>query len=113
MTLISNNDQILLLLRQQLKSLSERKDISRKNINRVNVSNKNSVQRVKSLALLEELPDEDLERTFIQGLLVDELGEAIINDPKFQKVVDQVVQIITSEKKSKSLLKQATEQLLN
>lgn len=113
MTSISNVDQVMLLLRQRLRSLSDNKNVVRKSKIAAERSEKSSVKRVKALVMLKEMPEKDFERTFIQGLLTDEFGEAMINDPKFQEIVDRVLNVIHSDQKSSALLKEASNQLIN
>lgn len=114
MTRISNNDQILLLLRQQLLRLSGEKPAQRasKAGNKVH-TDKVAVARLKALASVEEFGDDEFERTLVQGLLTDEFGEAIINDPRFQQLVDKVWKIIASDEQSRRLFADAKKELLS
>lgn len=113
MTRVTNTDQILLLLQQQLQRVSEQK--SKRRTARTD-SNRSSqlptIGRLKALAQLEELSNEEFERTLIQGLLIDEFGEAFVNDPRFQKMVDKVLIIISSDLQTRQLLLGAKRELM-
>ena len=114
MTRISNNDQILLLLRQQLQRIAGDKQTRRSSkIGSKSQVEKAAVARLKALARLEEFGDDEFERTLVQGLLTDEFGEGIINDPRFQRIVDQVWKIIASDEQSRHLFAEAKQELLS
>lgn len=114
MTRISNNDQILLLLRQQLQRISGDKQTRRTaKTGEASQTGKAAVARLKALASVEEFGDDEFERTLVQGLLTDEFGEAIINDPRFQQLVDKVWKIIASDEQSRHLFAEAKKEILS
>lgn len=113
MTRVSNTDQVLLLLRQQLQRMSGGQQAKRAGKSERNRQpQKAAVARVKAMAQLGDLGADEFERTLIQGLLIDELGEAFINDPRFQKLVDKVLEMISSDAQSRQLLQNATRELM-
>ena len=113
MTRVTNSDQILILLRQQLQRMSGRsqtRKAARTDGNRG--SEQSGVARLRALAQLDDLTSDDFERALIQGLLIEEFGEGFVNDPRFQKLVDQVLGIIASDQQSRKLLQGAKRELL-
>lgn len=113
MTRVTNTDQILLLLQQQLQRVSGRKETRRTaKVGSNRPGQLPTIGRLKALAQLQELSNEEFERTLIQGLLIDEFGEAVVNDPRFQKMVDKVLAIISSDMQTRQLLLGAKHELM-
>ncbi|HZF44888.1 MAG TPA: hypothetical protein VEZ26_01020 [Sphingomonadaceae bacterium] len=109
MTRINHVDQVLLLLRQQLQRL-DKSTRSRKG----STSSAAGAQRrptaagrVEAVLRADDLSDEDLARTLISALLVDEFGEAAANDPAFQNMASEVHRIIASDPQAAGLLVEA------
>ncbi|MGC1468448.1 MAG: hypothetical protein WA793_03630 [Sphingorhabdus sp.] len=103
----------MLLLQQQLQRVTSRKETRRAGkVDSNRSSQLTTIGRLKALAQLKELSNEEFERTLIQGLLIDEFGEAIVNDPRFQKMVDKVLAIISSDLKTRQLLLGAKRELM-
>lgn len=114
MTKISNVDQVLLLLRQQLDRMATRAPARRTTkTGSATGAERKALHRVRALAALGNLSDEDLERSFIHGLLVEQFGDDIANDPQFQRTVADVHRVIASDDASRRLLGQATRRLLD
>ena len=111
MTRITQSDQIVLLLRQQLQRVAGRKDVRRKERIGKSATGENTGLRVEALAALRGLPQEDVERALLRMLLIDEMGEAIGNDPKFQGVIDRVHRLIKSDRETNQLMGRALEVL--
>jgi hypothetical protein len=108
MTRISNVDQVMLLLRQQLQRMSK-SDRQQKsgNVSSTPQRREPALGRIEEITRADELTEEDLARTLVGALLVDEFGEAVANDPKFQSLVREVHRIIASDADSKALLRDA------
>jgi hypothetical protein len=108
MTRISNVDHVMLLLRTQLQRMakSDRQQKSGK-ISTPAERRGPAVGRIEEITRVDELSEDDLARTLVGALLVDEFGEAVANDPKFQALVDDVHRIIASDADSKALLQDA------
>lgn len=113
MARISNTDQVLLLLRQQLQRMASGTQTKRTGKPQQGLQPQQAaVARVKAMAQLGDLDTDEFERTLIQGLLIDELGEAFVNDPRFQKLIDKILEIISSDAQSRQLLQGAKRELL-
>ena len=111
MTRITQSDQIVLLLRQQLQRVAGRKDASRAERTGKPARREKAGNRVEALAALHDLPQEDVGRALRRMLLVDEMGEAIGSDPKFQSVIDKVHRLIKSDPETNQLIGKALEVL--
>ena len=102
MTSISNIDRILLILRQRLSEKSGAR------IDSGNNKSQNSVvgarQSIGALAAIEGIDERQLRRTFIQTLLVEQLGGDLVNDAKFQQVVTQVADALEEDAVGRSLI---------
>ncbi len=111
MTRITQSDQIVLLLRQQLQKVAGRKDVQRKERTGKSAKREDAGNRVEALAALRNLPQEDVERALLRMLLIEEMGEAIGSDPKFQGIIDKVHRLIKSDRETNQLIGQALEAL--
>lgn len=113
MTRISNVDQMLMLLRQQLQRMSK-SDKSRKSSatsSTATQKRETAARRIEAIVQRDDLGDDDLARTLLRALLVDEFGEAAANDHKFQKLVDEVYRIIASDANARNLLDSAMKEV--
>jgi hypothetical protein len=109
MTRISNVDQMLLLLRQQLQRM-ERPDHARRGAKAAKSGasqRQGAAQRIEALAQAGDMSEEEFARSLIGALLVDEFGEAAANDHRFQKLTDEVHRILSSDAKARGLLADA------
>jgi hypothetical protein len=52
---------------------------------------------VRSAEVIEGLDDRRLKRAVIEDILTDQFGAALVNDARFQQVVDQVTQAIEAD----------------
>lgn len=111
MTRITQSDQIVQLLRQQLQRVAGQKGTARKSRTEKTTDRQSTKGRVEALAALQNLPEDDVERAILRMLLADEIGEAIGNDPKFQAVIEKVHQMIRSDRETKRLLESAIQVL--
>lgn len=109
MTRISNVDQVLMLLRQQLQRLGK-SDRSRKGgaIGAPAAERRQpATGRIEAVMRTDRLSEEELGRTLVTAMLVDEFGEGPANDHKFRKVADEVYRIIASDPQARKLLGEA------
>lgn len=112
MTRITNSDQVILLLQNQLKRMDkpQRKRTLTEPSDKVEIR-QNPLARVQSIAKEEDLTEEDIHRSLIRGLLTEEFGIEVANDPAFQKVIDDVLKVFQQDDAGADLLKKATQQL--
>lgn len=102
----------MILLRQKLERAAELKRGQKsRSVTNASRSDPSSVLRIRALAQIDGLSDEDIERSIIQGLLVEELGEALVNDPKFQQLVSRITELLVADVAAKSLLAAARQEL--
>ena len=113
MTRINNTDQIMALLRHQLQRMAKpdgaRKTAKPSSADKETTSS--AVHRISALTRNENLSEEDFERAFIRALLIDELGEALAEDHRFDRIANQVHQMIAMDEKAGNLLTEAISQL--
>lgn len=111
MTRISNVDQVLVLLRQQLQRLGKSDRSKKSGVASPPAAErrKAAAGRIEAVMRTDDLSEEDLGRTLVAALLVDEFGEGAANDHKFRKLADEVYRIIASDNEAKRLLADAME----
>ncbi|WEK46113.1 MAG: hypothetical protein P0Y56_13975 [Candidatus Andeanibacterium colombiense] len=109
MTRISNVDQMLMLLRHQLGRLGKSDRARRSGTAGASTAERrrSAAGRIEAVMRTDDLSEEELGRTVIAALLVDEFGEGAANDHKFRKVADEVYRIIASDPEAKRLLGEA------
>jgi hypothetical protein len=110
MTRISNADQVLLLLQEQISRLEKTRSNTRVTASRRS-GTPEPMARVRGLTAHKELSEDDLKRALVRGLLVQQLGDAIGNDPAFEAVANDVIRIIGDTQEGRDLLDRALLQL--
>jgi hypothetical protein len=112
MTRISNVDQVLLLLREQLQRAGKRRETARKSrTGRADPMAARPLDRVRALAALDTLNEDEVRRAVVRGILTEEFGEGVGNDAALQRIVDDVVRIIGEAPGGSELLNRAVAQL--
>lgn len=112
MTRISNVDQVLLLLREQLQRAGKKSEARAKSrIGRADPAAPRPLDRVRALAALDTLNEDEVRRAVVRGILTEEFGEGVGNDAALQKMVDDVVRIIGEAPGGSDLLDRAVAQL--
>lgn len=112
MTRISASDHIMILLRQKLeRAAALKKGGKAQKVGGAANEDGSNIHRIRALAQMESLSDEDIERSMIQGLLIEELGEGLVNDPKFQQLVSRVAELLASDDAGRALLNAARRDL--
>ena len=109
MTRIGNVDQVLLLLREQLQRAGKGRQTARKS--RSGPAAPRPLDRVRALAAIDSLSDDELRRAVVRGVLTEEFGEAVGNDAALQTIVDEVVRIIGETQGGSELISRAVAQL--
>jgi hypothetical protein len=111
MTRIGNVDQVLLLLREQLQRTSGTRKGARKSTGRTEAAGARPLDRVRALAALESLDEEEVRRAVVRGILTEEFGEDVGNDPALHAISADVVRIIGEMPGGRELLDRAVTQL--
>ena len=107
MTSISNVDRLVLLLRQRL----EQKAKGAPSKARTAEGTVGGLSAAKALAALADVDQRQVRRALIQGILSDQFGAELVNESRFQNMVDQVVRIMETDTRARSLLDQVTAEL--
>ena len=101
---VSRTDRIVAMLRQRLqervRAAGARGDQKRETAEQT----RTGLGNVQALANIDGVDDRQLSRALIQGILADQLGSNLLNEAKFQLVVDQVTEAIEGEPGSAVLL---------
>ena len=112
MTRVGNVDQVLLLLREQLQRAGRSRDTSRSGqAAKAGAGSARPLDRVRALAALDTLGEEELNRAVVRGLLAEQFGEAVGNDPALIAIVDKVVRIVGETPEGRDLMDRALSQL--
>lgn len=106
MTRISHSDQVLALLQEQIARLGKAKGPARAADSKRS-GTPEPIARVRGLTAHKGLSEEDLKRALVRGLLVQQLGDAIGNDPAFEAVANDVIRIIGDTQAGRDLLDRA------
>ena len=109
MTRITNSDQVLMLLRSHLQRAQrgERKLAVASTRN----APKTPIERVQNLLRDEELPEAEIERALVHGLLLHEFGPDVSGDARFQSIVDDVLATIRRDETTSLLIRKAIREL--
>jgi hypothetical protein len=110
LTRITNTDQVLLLLQSHLQRAQR---AERKTAGAVSKSNvpQTPIERLQNLVRQDELPETEIGRAIVRGLLAHEFGAAVANDAKFNALVDEVLGAIRRDEATSRLLERAIQQL--
>lgn len=105
MTRVTQTDQIMQLLRQQLQRLGKGKAAARGvRTGKAAADQQSPLARVTALTAPGTLTDEDLARTLIRALLTEEFGETLASEPKFDRVVSEVYRMLAEDAETARLL---------
>ncbi len=92
MTRITGTDQVLLLLRDRLARGAASGGAVRSGA--LARRERAALDRLRAMAGFDALDPDERRRAVVQGLLIEELGEAVANDAAFQTVLGDVLRII-------------------
>lgn len=112
MTRITNSDQVMLLLRAQLDRLKRTNTPQRTpKAHSAKKPQKSPLERIQEIAGEKELSQEALHRALIAGLLTEEFGPQISNDPGFQAIIDKVTGALRGDENARALLDGAVNEI--
>lgn len=106
MTTIGPADQVLLLLREQLKSADRTR--SKKTDGPTRTAKASARERLEALAGTADLPEREFRRAVVRGLLAERLGEELVADPAFEAAAMEIARIIEDSPETRALLDRAT-----
>ncbi|HEX7759154.1 MAG TPA: hypothetical protein VF459_06620 [Caulobacteraceae bacterium] len=61
-------------------------------------------ESLQALAAIEGVDDRQLGRAVLEGILAEEFGQALVNEAKFQQIVDRVAEAIAGDQGSDQLM---------
>ncbi len=106
---ISQIDQLVLVLRQRILERSKTSGARGKPSARE--SGTASVDNLKALAAVEAVDDHQLRRALIQNILADQFGRGLVNETKFQQVVERVTEALEADETGAALLNRFVREL--
>lgn len=105
---ISNADRLARLLRQKLEERSKTgKRTATAPRQAVQPRGVEAVRAVTGRLAGAGVDDAHLKRALIEQLLADQFGSEMLNEPRFQQIVDQVADIMQTDKSISDLLGKA------
>jgi hypothetical protein len=98
MDAISNADRFVVLLRQKLAERAKSRATQRTSAAQsAKAEQRDTVTAVSSRAAKAGAEDRKLRRTIIEQLLLDRFGTALVNEARFQEIIDQVTELMAAE----------------
>jgi hypothetical protein len=111
MTRINGSEQVLALLREQLRRVENGRAARATRTGAQGAGTPPALARARAMAALDGLSDEDRRRTLVRALLTEELGDGLANDASLQALFDDVFRIIGSTEEGRDLMDRAVRQL--
>ena len=109
---VSSVDQLVLLLRQRLSERARTTAAgSGKAAGRGAERAASPLDTVQALAATEGIDDRQLKRALVQTLLAERFGDGLINDARFQQIVDKVTDAIDDSPGASDLLARVVQDL--
>ncbi len=106
---ISQVDQLAMILRQRILDRSKARPAKP---GPADVETKSSwVANLKALAATEAVDDHQLRRALIQNILLDQFGHGLINEMKFQQVVERVTEALETDSTASVLINRCVAEL--
>jgi hypothetical protein len=106
---ISQVDQLAMILRQRILDHSTPRTAKTK---KAGAEARSSwVANLKALAATEAVNDHQLRRALVQSILAEQLGQGLLNEMKFQRIVDRVTEALEADKAGATLLSQCITEL--
>lgn len=101
---ISNVDRLVLILRQRLQERAKANASRSERRERSEQEPATGLDNVQAMAAVEGVDDRQLGRALIQSILADHFGPEMLNEAKFQQVVDRVTEAIGEDEGGAQLL---------
>lgn len=107
---ISQVDRLVMILRQRMLERAKTSGTKRKDAGR-GAAKGISLDRLKAVAAFDAVDDQHLSRALVQHILADQFGENLINDTKFQQVVERVTDALLEDENGALLLSRLVSEL--
>lgn len=104
---VSNANRIAMLLRQRLQERTRTAAAERGRKSSRGLDGTIRGETIRSAEAIEGLDDRQLKRALIEDILADQFGTDLLNDAKFQQVVDRVADAIDADAGGGVLLEKA------
>ena len=101
---ISNADRLLILLRQRLQERAKAASGARERQSAPGDASSRGLDAVRALAATDGVEDQQLKRALIQSILSDQFGAQLLNEARFQQVVDRVTEALVADGGTSRLL---------
>lgn len=106
---ISQVDQLAMILRQRILEQGKTRSAKRKPSGAQPRSS--WVANLKALAAAESVDDHQLRRALIQNILAEQFGRDLVNETKFQQVVERVVETLEGDASGSILMERCVAEL--
>ena len=95
---ISNADRFVIMLRQKLaeRALAKQTAPTARTDAKFNTGN-DAVRAIAGRTARAGAKDRKLQRTIVEQLLADRFGAALVNEARFQQIIDQVSELMASD----------------
>ena len=104
---ISNADRFVRLIRQRLEEKTKAKTTVRLgNLSSVRAHGPEAISALAGTFAQGGADDQQLRRSLVEQLLADQFGSALVNEARFQQIVDQVKQVMEDDPEIDSLIAQ-------
>lgn len=109
---VSNANRIVTMLRARLQERAKANAAGRAARSESKGSGETAKKgAVRSADAIEGLDDRRLKRALIEDILTDQFGTALVNDARFQQVVDQVTEAIEADAGGAAIFARVAEDL--
>jgi hypothetical protein len=109
---VSNANRIAMLLRQRLQERGRAAAVGKSGRKDVGAAG-DALGRsaVRGAAAVEALDDRKLRRVIVENILADQFGNGLVNEARFQQIVDQVAEAIEADDQGAQVLAQVVSDL--
>jgi hypothetical protein len=109
---VSNANRIAMMLRARLQERAKAQGAGRAGRSeRLGAAEAGTKGAVHSPEAIEGLDDRRLKRAVIEDILTDQFGTALLNDARFQQVIDQVTEAIEADPEGAAIFSRVVEDM--
>lgn len=101
---ISNADRLVALLREKLLERGQSAQLAKQQRATSPKLVPAQASGIRAYAAIKDADEQKLRRAFLQNLLADQLGTALMNDSRFQQIVSRVHEAIDDDPSARELL---------